>query len=216
MTVMLLVDLSGSQDFGTRAMFKRELVAEVSAVLAFSAVKNNDRVGLIVFSDQVEKFIPPKKGRMHVLRVVREILTFKPKHRATDINAALEYLNRVTRRKAVCFMISDFYSPDFKKMLSLTNKRHDLVAISLTDPLELNLPNAGIVRFQDPESGKDFLLDTADEALRREYTLAGQKRMKDRTLLFGSCKVDMVDIRTDVPYQQSLFKFFRARERRMG
>ena len=112
-------------------------------------------------------------------------------------------------------MISDFYSPDFKKMLALTNKRHDLVAISLTDPPELNLPNAGIVRFRDSESGKDFTLDTADEALRREYALSAQKRMKERALLFGSCKVDMVDIRTDAPYQQSLFKFFRARERRM-
>ena len=216
LSVMLLLDVSASCAFATSRQLKSRLAAEICSLLAFSAIRNNDKVGLIIFSDKVEKFVPARKGLRHILRIIREALYFKPQGKATDINAALEYLNRVTRRKAVCFMISDFYSPDFKKLLSLTNKRHDLVAIRLTDSLELNLPNAGIVRFQDSESGEDFLLDTADQALRREYTLAGQKRMKDRALLFGSCKVDMVDIRTDVSYQQSLFKFFRARERRMG
>lgn len=216
LSVMLLLDVSASCAFASIRQLKSRLAAEICSLLAFSAIRNNDKVGLIIFSDKVEKFVPSRKGPRHILRIIREALYFKPQGMATDINAALEYLNRITRCKTVCFMISDFYSPDFKKMLALTNKRHDLVAISLTDPLELNLPNAGIVRFQDPENGKDFLLDTSDEALRREYALAAQRRMKERALLFGSCKVDMVDIRTDVSYQQGLFKFFRARERRMG
>mgnify|MGYP001582580205 FL=1 len=215
LTVILLLDVSASCAFASLRQLKSRLAAEICSLLAFSAIRNNDKVGLIIFSDKVEKFVPARKGLRHILRIIREALYFKPLGKATDINAALEYLNRITCRKTVCFMISDFYSPDFKKMLALTNKRHDLVAISLTDPLELNLPNAGIVRFRDSESGDDFLLDTADEALRREYALSAQKRMKERALLFGSCKVDMVDIRTDAPYQQSLFKFFRARERRM-
>lgn len=215
LTVILLLDVSASCAFASLRQLKSRLAAEICSLLAFSAIRNNDKVGLIIFSDKVEKFVPARKGPRHILRIIREALYFKSMGKATDINAALEYLNRITCRKTVCFMISDFYSPDFKKMLALTNKRHDLVAISLTDPLELNLPNSGIVRFQDSESGEDFLLDTSDQASRREYALAALKRMKERALLFGSCKVDMVDIRTDVSYQQSLFKFFRARERRM-
>ncbi len=214
LTVMLVLDMSASCFFGTAKQLKRQLAAEFCSVLAFSAIRNNDRVGFIAFTDRIEKFIPPRKGLRHVLRVIREALYFKPEGQGTDINIALEYLNKVSRRKTITFVVSDFYSGDFKKMLSVSNKRHDIIAVTVTDPWELSLPDVGIISLEDSETGESFMLDTSDSRLRREYALNSQKRFKERNKFFQSGGVDTIDIRTDIPYAKSLFKFFRAREKR--
>ncbi|MDO8748806.1 MAG: DUF58 domain-containing protein [Candidatus Omnitrophota bacterium] len=218
LTVMLVLDMSASCFFGTAKQLKRQLAAELCSVLAFSAIRNNDRVGFIAFTDRIEKFIPPRKGPRHVLRVIREALYFKPEGKGTDINSALEYLNKVSRRKTITFVVSDFYLPvgsgDFKKMLSVSNKRHDIIAVTVTDPWELSLPDVGIVSLEDSETGESFMLDTSDSRLRREYSRNAQNRAKERKKFFQSGGVDTIDIRTDIPYTKSLFKFFRAREKR--
>jgi len=215
LTVMLLLDMSASTFFGTSQQLKMQLAAKLCSVLALSAIKNNDRVGFIAFSDRIEKFISPRKGLRHVLRVIREALYFKPQGTGTDINIALEYLNRVTTRKAVTFIISDFFAPDFKKMLAVANKRHDIIAITITDPRELELPDIGLVKLFDPEKRSDFILDTSDRSLRQEYAKRNQVRVKERDTLFHSINIDAIDVRTDIPYSQSLLKFFKARERRI-
>ncbi len=215
LTIMLILDMSPSSYFGTVKQLKMQLAAEICSLLALSAIRNNDKVGFIAFTDRVEKFVPPRKGLRHVLRVIREALYFKPSGRGTDINAALEYLNKVSSHRTVAFVISDFYAPDFKKTLSISNKRHDIVAITITDPQELELPPLGLLQLEDPETNKIFTLDTSNKKLRREYSDNANKRIKARTALFNSVSVDSIDVRTDVPYAQSLFKFFRARERRM-
>ena len=214
LTVMLMLDMSPSCYFGTVKQLKMQLAAEVCSLLAFSAIRNNDKVGFIAFTDKVEKFIPARKGMRHVLRVIREALYFKPSGGGTDITLALEYLNRVTTRKTVTFIISDFYASGFKKMLAVANKRHDIVAITITDPREMELPNLGIIKLDDPETQKSFMVDTADTGLRREYAQNAYNRLKERKALFSSVNVDSIDVRTDIPYSQSLFRFFRARERR--
>ncbi|MFH1191388.1 MAG: DUF58 domain-containing protein [Candidatus Omnitrophota bacterium] len=214
LTVMLLLDMSASSYFGSVEQLKMQLAAKLCSLLAFSAIKNNDRVGFIAFTDRIEKFIPPRKGISHVLRVIREALYFKPQGTGTDINVALEYLNRVTTRKAVTFIISDFFSPDFKKMLSVANKRHDIVAVTITDPRELEFPDVGLVKLFDAEKKHDYILDTSDKNLRLEYARKNQQRVKDREALFRSLRVDAIDARTDIPYSQSLLKFFKSRERR--
>ena len=214
LTVMLLLDMSASSYFGTSEQLKMQLAAKLCSLLAFSAIKNNDKVGFIAFTDRIEKFIPPRKGIGHVLRVIREALYFKPQGLGTDITIALEYLNRVTTRKTVTFIISDFLSPDFKKMLAVANKRHDIGAITITDPRELELPDIGLVKLFDPEKKRDFILDTSDKKLRQEYARKNQQRIKERDTLFRSLHVDNIDVRTDIPYSQSLLKFFKTRERR--
>jgi len=215
LTVMLILDMSPSSFFGTRNQLKMRLAAEVCSVLAFSAIKNNDKVGFIAFTDKIEKFIPARKGLRHVLRIISEALYFKPKGKKTDINSALEYLNKVTTRKTVTFIISDFYAPDFKKMLSVSNKRHDIVAITVTDPRELELADAGIVKLEDLESGQTFMVDTSDAALRKRYGQEAIQRQLDRQKLFSSLNVDTINVRTDMAYAQSLLRFFKTRERRL-
>jgi len=215
LTVMLILDMSPSSFFGTRNQLKMRLAAEVCSVLALAAIKNNDKVGFIAFTDRIEKFIPARKGLRHVLRIISEALYSKPAGRKTDISAALEYLNKVTTRKTVTFVISDFYAPDFKKMLAVSNKRHDIVAITVTDPRELELADAGIVKLEDLESGQVFTVDTSDPVLRKRYAQDASQRQLNRQMLFRSINVDSIDVRTDVPYSKSLFRFFRARERRL-
>ena len=215
LTVMLLLDMSASCGFGTHRQLKSQIAAEICSVLAFSAIRNNDKVGFIAFTGRVEKFVPPRKGLRHVLRVIREALYFRPQGQGTDIPGALEYLQRVASRKTVVFIISDFYSSDFKKMLSVCNKRHDVIAIPITDPREIELVSCGIINFDDPETGKSFWVDTSDDSLRKEYRMNSQKRLMERERLFRSCGVDVIDVRTDLPYSKSLFKFFKTRERRM-
>lgn len=214
LTVMLILDKSASSFFGTVSRLKMQIAAEISSLLAFSAVHNNDKVGFIAFTDKVEKFVPARKGIRHVLRVIREALYFKPKGKGTDIAAALEYLNKVTTRKTVTFIISDFYSPEFKKVLSVSNKRHDIVAITITDPRELELPDVGIIQLDDSETGGRFLIDTSNPKVRKEYSLNSNKRFKEREMLFRSVNVDTIDLRTDTSYYQSLLKFFKIREKR--
>lgn len=214
LTVMLLLDMSASSFFGTVHKFKMQIAAEICSILAFSAIRNNDKVGFMAFTNKVEKFVPPRKGIQHVLRVVREALYFKPHSRGTDINAVLDYLNRVTRRKTVTFIISDFYSSEFKNKLSAANKRHDIVAVTITDPKELALPDIGIVQLQDPENSREFLVDTSNAKLRAQYADNARSKFKEREKLLRSVGIDSIDIRTDIPYSQSLIKFFRARERR--
>ncbi|MFH1504132.1 MAG: DUF58 domain-containing protein [Candidatus Omnitrophota bacterium] len=215
LTVMLVLDMSASSYFGTVQQFKSQLAAEICAVLAFSAVKNNDKVGLIAFSDRIEKFIPPGKGLSNVLRVVREALYFKPQGEGTDIAKAIEYLNRVTTRKTVTFIISDFYASDFKKPLSISNKRHDITAITITDPHEINLPNIGLAAFNDPESKKSFFVDTSSLKFRKEFNQNAIRKFDQRKKLFRSIGVGHIDIRTDIPYAKSLFTFFKMRERKL-
>ncbi|MFH1777157.1 MAG: DUF58 domain-containing protein [Candidatus Omnitrophota bacterium] len=215
LTVMLMLDMSRSCRFGTVNRLKQQLAAELSSVLAFSAGHNNDKVGLIIFTDRIEKFVPPRKGLRHILRIIREMLYFKADGIGTDIPVALEYLNKVTKRKTVTFLISDFFAKDFKKALSVANKRHDIVAITITDPRELELPNIGMIKLEDAETGEGYLLDTADAALRAEFSRKSMQSFKERERLLRSINVDNIDMRTDKTYSQALVKFFKMRERRL-
>jgi len=215
LTVMILLDASRSSSFGTTKRFKKELAAEVSAVLAFAAIQNNDRIGLIVFTDRIEKFVPPRKGLHHVLRVVREALYFNPKGKGTDIGGALRYLDSVISRRAVTFVISDFFAKDFKKPLSIANKKHDVVAITITDPRETELPNAGIVELVDAETGRPYTIDTSSEKVRARYAKNAAEIYSSRGKLFGSVGVDHIDISTGKSYIEEFIKFFRMRKKRM-
>ena len=215
LTVMLVVDVSASGQFGSVRQTKNELAAELGAVLAFSAIRNNDKVGVILFTNRLEKYIAPKKGRRHVLRVTREILAFEPRSTGTDLSLALDYLNRVQRRRAVCFLLSDFQDEEFRKSLRVAGKRHDVVALSLRDSREEELPAVGLVELRDAETGARALVDTLDRSVRETYARKARERMESLRELLRSSKVDQVDIRTDVDYMKPLIKFFRMRERRI-
>ncbi|HUJ09359.1 MAG TPA: DUF58 domain-containing protein [Verrucomicrobiae bacterium] len=215
LTVMLVVDVSASGQFGSIRQTKNELAAELAAVLAFSAIRNNDKVGLIMFTDAIEKFVPPNKGRRHVLRVIREILAFEPKGTGTDLNLALDYLRQVTRRRAVTFLLSDFQDEDFRKKLQIAGKRHDLVALSIRDPREQELPAVGLVELRDAETGEHALVDTSDRNVRETYAQKARERLDGLRQLFRSTGVDQVEIRCDEDYMRPLIRFFRMRERRI-
>lgn len=214
LTVMLVVDLSASGEFGTRGRFKGEVAVEICALLAFSAIKNNDKVGLIIFTDGVEKFVPPRKGRRHVLRVLRELLYHRPEGKGTDIAAALDYLNHVQRRRAVTFLVSDFQDENFEKPLAVAGRRHDLVAVRVHDERESELPPLGILALEDPETGERLLVDTSSATFRRRFaeTAAARRTALDRRL--RRSKVDVIDIETGEPYDRPLMRFFRERARR--
>jgi uncharacterized protein (DUF58 family) len=215
LTVILVVDVSASGQFGSVRQTKNELAAELAAVLAFSAIRNNDKVGVILFTDRVEKYIAPKKGRRHVLRVIREILAFEPEGKGTNLRLALDYLNRVQRRRAVCFLVSDFQDEEFRKSLRVAGKRHDVVALSLRDPREEELPAVGLVELRDAETDERALVDTLDRGVRETYAVRARARLESLRELLRSSKVDQIDIRTDADYMQPLIKFFRMRERRI-
>ncbi|UCH44217.1 MAG: DUF58 domain-containing protein [Nitrospiraceae bacterium] len=215
LTIMLVLDISRSSYFGSVNRLKRAVAAELCSLLAMSAIKNNDRVGLIAFTDRIEKFVPPRKGLSHVLRIIREAIYFEPEGRGTDIAGALEYLSRITNRSSVTFIISDFYATEYKRPLSIANRRHDIVALSITDPREQQLPAIGLIHLEDAERGHRFMLDTSSPQVRNEYSARAQKLFDERQRLFRSVNVDHIDIRTDVPYLQELYKFFRMRERRI-
>jgi uncharacterized protein (DUF58 family) len=214
LTVMLAVDLSASGAFGTVRRFKNELAAEVAALLAFSAIKNNDRVGALIFTDEVEKFIPPKKGRKHVLRVVREILAYEPSRRGTSIETALKYLNNVITKKCVLFLISDFLDENYEQALRVANQRHDLVALPIDDPRQRTLPAIGILKLWDPETGEVRLVDTSLPQVRDNYRTRAENLVRHRTRIFHKNRIDFVNISTDKPYDVPLVKFFRERARR--
>ncbi len=214
LTVVLLVDVSSSGEFGTHAQMKGEIAAEICALLAFSAIKNNDKVGLVIFSDDVEQFVPPKKGKAHVLRVVREILYHKPKGKKTNISAALEFLSRVTKRRSVVFLVSDFISSGYEKALQIANKRHDIVAITVTDPREIELPNVGFIELEDAETGETFLIDTSDVDVRDDFVSRTNESIEIRDKLFRNLNVDHIDIKTSESYIEPLIRFFRMRAKR--
>ena len=215
LTLFFLVDLSASGAFGTVNKLKNEVAAEVCALLAFAAVKNNDKVGLIMFTDRVEKFIPPKKSTTHALRVIRELLHFRPRQAQTDIAGALDYLGRVTTKRAVVFLVSDFQSPGFEKPMRLLSRRHDLIAVSVTDPREAHMPDVGLLELEDAETGDIVLIDTGSRAVRRQYEALGRERAGKLSQTFRAMDVDEIPIRTDRPYADDLVRFFRMRERRL-
>jgi uncharacterized protein (DUF58 family) len=214
LTVIIMADMSGSGSFGTRNKMKMELMAEIGAVLSFSAIKNNDKVGLLLFTDKVEKFIPPKKGRPHVLRVIRELLYYKPESRKTSINSALEYLGKVLKKRAVVFLISDFMDSNYEKLLRILNKRHDIVGISISDPREKDLPDIGLVKFEDAETGEMLFVDTGDDFLRKEVAKKRDFLTDSRNKAFRAMGIDSIDISTDKPYIGPLILFFKARAKR--
>jgi len=216
LTVMLILDASMSCHFGSVKQMKSQLAAELCSVLAFSAVRNNDRIGLIIFTDRIEKFVPPRKGLRHVLRIIREALYYQPQGRGTDIPLALEHLNRFTRRKAISFVISDFFASGFKRFLSIANKRHDIIALTITDPRETDLPDVGILKLNDAETGEEFTVDTSDASFRQSYRRDSLQRIRERQKLLSSINVDKIDVHTDVPYVKELIKFFKMRERRLA
>lgn len=214
LTVILAIDVSGSGDFGTVNQFKSEMIAELGALLGFSAIRNNDRVGLLLFSDKIEKFIPPKKGRNHVLHLVRELLYHKPESRGTDIEAALAHLNMIQKKKAVCFLISDFRDDNIEKPLSVTAKRHDLIAVSTDDPRESILPNIGMIELVDGETGERILVDSGNRKVREAYKKAGEERKTKLDDLFRRKNIDHLNISTETGYVEPLIKFFQKREKK--
>jgi len=215
LTVMLAIDLSGSQRFGSAESLKSELAAEISALLAFLAIKNNDKVGLLIFTDTCEKYLPPQKGRQHVLRVIREILGYQPSGKGTRIEEALNFVNRILKQRSVVFLVSDFIDGNFEKILGITARRHDLVAVRLKDPKEVELPRLGLVEFEDNETGQRVLIDTADEQVGEMIRTEAKKHDESLVKLFRRNKVDLIDIVTDQSYLEPIQKFFKLRERRM-
>lgn len=216
LTVMLLVDVSASKEFGSKERTKAEIAAEVAAQIAFSAIANNDRVGLILFSDRVEKVVPPRKGRTHVLRLVSDILTFQPAGKGTNLSAGLTYLTQVAKRKAVTFLVSDFQARDYEKPLRLVGRKHDLVPVVVEDPLEEAFPRLGLVEMEDPETGDRFVVDTSDPRVRGRYARAMQAARDERRKLFKKLELDHVELRAGDDHGKALAQFFRARARRMA
>ena len=214
LTVIFLVDLSASGAFGSTGRIKNEVAAEICALLAFSAVKNNDKVGLIVFTDQIEMFIPPAKGTTHVLRLIRELLNFTPRQAQTDISAGIDYLGRVTHKKSVVFLISDFLGQGYEKQMRVLAKRHDLIAVSITDPREIKMPALGLIQLEDAETGELVLIDTGSAAFRKQYEKLGTIQKARLNELFRSMDVDHIAVYTGRDYVFDLVKFFKTRERR--
>ncbi len=212
LTVILMVDVSGSLDFGTINQTKRQMVTEIAATLAFSAIQNNDKIGVIFFSDHVEKFIPPKKGRKHILLIIRELLTFQPESRKTDIGGAVEFMTNAIKKRCTVFLLSDFYNQnDFQQQLTIANRRHDLVALQVYDMRMTEMPNVGLLRLRDAETGEDIFVDTSSAAVRRahhEWWINHQNTV--RTMLTHS-SVDNVSVRTDEDYVKALMNLFRRR-----
>jgi uncharacterized protein (DUF58 family) len=214
LTVMLLVDISGSQFFGSQVAMKRDIAVELSAILAFSAMKNNDKVGAILFTDRIERFIPPRKGRSHALRIVRELLSFDPKSRTTSIKAALEYLNHVLKKRSIVFLISDFMDKGYESALRIAGKRHDLIGITLLDPREQGLPDIGLITLRDAETGEQRWIDSSSPRVRSDHRAFLQMMHQNRKSLFVRSKLDSIEISLDRPYMRPLIDFFRLRERR--
>lgn len=214
LTIMLLVDVSGSTEFGTQTALKREVAAELTALLALCALVNNDKVGLLLFSDRIERFVAPKKGRRHVLRLIRDVLAFQPESIGTAVGAAVEYALHALRKKSVLFLISDFEGDDWRRTVRVAGRKHDLVAVELYDPRERTLPSAGLMQLVDPESGETFWADTASEDFRRAFARETARRALDRDQFFKSVSVDRIELSVNKPYLMELIRFFGVRERR--
>ena len=216
LTVMLVVDVSASGNFGSTTQSKRELAAEVACLLAFSAIRNNDKVGLILFTDRVELFIPPKKGRSHTLRLIREILFFQPHGRGTDPALALDYLNKIVTRRAVVFFISDFQTPDFSRALAVSGQRHDFVAIHIHDEREKLLPNIGIIMLEDAETGEQLEINTSERGTRTRFAQLADERAAELARILRRNNIDAISLKTNEDYLPALRSFFKQRERRIG
>ena len=214
LTVLLVMDVSASEAFGSAPQTKAEVGVEVAALLALAAVRNNDRVGLIAFSDQVERFVPPEKGSRHVLRLIRELLYLRPEHRGTDIASAVQFVSRIARRRSIVFLISDFFAGGYDAALRVAARRHDIIALTLTDPREAELAPAGLVELADAETGERLLIDSDDPSVRWQYATAARRRQEQRRRQLSSLGVDEVNIRTDRSYVEPLMSFFRARGQR--
>lgn len=213
LTVMLLIDMSQSSFFGTATQMKHEILTEICAVLAFSAINNNDKVGVLFFSDQVEKFMPPKKGRQHILRIIRELLDFQPKGNGTNIGAALEYFNNAIKKRSVCFMLSDFLGSGYEAPLRVAAKKHDIIGLQIVDPREAALPNVGLMRVTDPETGELAWLDTASAKVRQNYEDWHRQQSAAFKSIFLKSGADTVRVHTDESYVNALLKFFHKRIR---
>jgi len=214
LVVMLLFDASSSTDFGTVSQTKSEIATEICALLALSAIRNGDKVGLVIFTDRVELFVPPRKGRKHVLRVIRELLYFTPVHTQTNISRVLEYVNRIVRRRSVVFLISDFIDDGYYKALKVTNKKYDLIAIKITDPRELAIPKVGLIELEDIETGEQILVDTNLSDNRMKFMQLNRQIAQSRLDMFQSLKIDLIEISTDESYIKSLVNFFQKRASR--
>lgn len=214
LTVMLMADLSGSLIFGSIDKTKQQIAAELSAILAFSAMKNNDKVGLILFTDKIEKFVPPRKGRKHVLRIIREVLSFEPEGKTTDIKSALEFLNSTIKKRSIVFMLSDFMDSGYDKILRIVGKRHDLIAVALNDRREEEIPRMGLVKLVDAETGTERWLDTSDKKVQQRITQYRLAKNAARRRLFLTSRLDSIEIQTGGNYIKPLVQFFRQREKR--
>jgi uncharacterized protein (DUF58 family) len=215
LTVMLVVDFSRSGQFGTVQAMKNDIAAEICAVLAFSAIKNNDKVGLILFTDSIEKFVPPKKGRAHILRIIRELISFEPKGSGTNIRQTLEYLNHVTKKRSIAFIISDFIDDGYDRILKIVSRKHDVIAVELSDPREEQLPDVGMIKLRDAETGERRWIDSGDRRVREEFQRYWTRRRQERRQLFVRSKVDAIAVRIDRPYIKPIVDFFKLRESRL-
>jgi uncharacterized protein (DUF58 family) len=215
LTVFLAVDCSGSQQFGTRAQQKREIAAELAAVLAFSAISNNDRVGLVQFTDRIERFLPPRKGTRHALRLIRDVLFYQPEQRGTSLRQGLDFLNRVLHRRTIVFLLSDFLDHGFEAAFKRTGRRHDLIAIRISDPREEEIPAVGLLELEDAETGERLLLDTSSTAVRDAFRAAAEQRRATLVQLARQARVDVIEVSTNGGHLDALIRFFRLRERRL-
>jgi uncharacterized protein (DUF58 family) len=211
MTVMLMIDISGSEDFGTQNKIKKELITELSAVIAFSAIQNNDKIGVLFFSDKIEKFIPPKKGKPHILRIIRELISFQPSSKGTNIGEALRYFNNVTKKRSICFLISDFLDNDFELPLKIANKKHDVISVKIDDLREKELPKIGLIQFQDAETNSLKWVDTNNKLVRENYKKNQIEKNLKTDQIFKSCGVDSIQISTNEDYVKPLINFFKKR-----
>ena len=214
LTVMLLVDLSGSLMFGTVEKTKQQVAAELSAVLAFSALKNNDKVGLLLFTNKIEKFVPPRKGRSHVLRIIREVLSFEPEGKSTNIKGALEYMNSTIKKRSIVFLLSDFMDSGYDKILRIIGKRHDLIGVVLNDKREAEIPAMGLIKLADAETGEERWVDTSSKKIQKRLQVVRRKMIEERKALFISGRLDSIEVQTGEDYVKPLVQFFRVRERR--
>ncbi len=211
MTVMLLIDVSGSNDFGATGRIKEQIITEIAGVLAFSAISNNDKVGVIFFSDRIEKFIPPKKGTAHILRIIRELINFRPESRATDLSAALKYFRNVIKKRSIAFLISDYQDDNYTDALNIVARKHDLICIQVYDRRENTIPPIGILKFRDAETGQAYWINTSDKNIRKQIGLYNQKQDRYLREAFARAGVDSVIIPTDKDYIPPLMRLFRKR-----
>ena len=211
LTVMLLIDMSGSGNFGTKGSFKRDIVTEIAAVLSFSAIFNNDKIGVVFFSDAVEKFIPPKKGRKHILRIIRELIDFEAKSKKTNLDKPLRFLTNAIKKRCTAFILSDFLVPDFEEALRIASSKHDIVALKISDPVETEIPDIGLIKVSDSETGAEKWIDTSSKATRDAYASWWAGHLERNRNIFKRCAVDATEFRTNVDYVKPLMNFFKNR-----